>query len=578
MRMLIATLMLVLGGLQGAPLGSGAIEGRVLRASNDAPIAGARVVLTPLQPNTTAVSTAAVPPPPDLLAINAAANAAAALEIAAITDDDGKFNIKNLAPGRYTLRAARDNYYGPLVNGQPTNATKTVVVEADKTVTVNVGMVQGGVIHGLLRDPDGEPAVNYALVTARPAYLNGREIWQFSGTRNSDDLGEYRIPLPPGQYFIGSTPRAPGPIANIQDGWMPMFYPGTTDENQARPVTLKEGGEVVVNLDTPRKTWTPRKISGVALNPLPNLVPNSTTGIVDRAVNLFLLVPHVLRPRDNPGVSSSTNIVAFTTKPNGEFEIQNVAPGGYELYAMVPDNVTRRFWTAHTSVEILDKDITGVNLGLTSGATLNGEISVTGSTTPPLRPDSLRIALQALDSLPPQVINAIGTIQVDANGRFSIPDLAQARYRMSIIGLPPTAYVSEMRIAGRSVFDDGFDFNAQEAQSSIEIQVNAAGETVEGTVLGNNGKPAANATVALVPPSSRRQNPFLYKTAVTDDAGHFVLRGVAPEEYTIFAWESVLNGAWQNADFMAKNQSRGRTVNVIPQGRTEVQLDLIRAE
>jgi hypothetical protein len=208
---------------------------------------------------------------------------------------------------------------------------------------------------------------------------------------------------------------------------------GTTDENQARPVTLKEGGEVVVNLDTPRKTWTPRKISGVALNPLPNLVPNSTTGIVDRAVNLFLLVPHVLRPRDNPGVSSSTNIVAFTTKPNGEFEIQNVAPGGYELYAMVPDNVTRRFWTAHTSVEILDKDITVVNLGLTSGATLNGEISVTGSTTPPLRPDSLRIALQALDSLPPQVINAIGTIQVDANGRFSIPDLAQARYRMSII-------------------------------------------------------------------------------------------------------------------------------------------------
>jgi hypothetical protein len=38
---------------------------------------------------------------------------------------------------------------------------------------------------------------------------------------------------------------------------------------------------------------------------------------------------------------------------------------------------------------------------------------------------------------------------------------------------------------------------AQEAQSSIEIQVNAAGETVEGTVTWNNGKPAANATVAL---------------------------------------------------------------------------------
>jgi hypothetical protein len=189
------------------------------------PSQGPAWCLHPLQPNTTAVSTAAVPPPPDLLAINAAANAAAALEIAAITDDDGKFNIKNLAPGRYTLRAARDNYYGPLVNGQPTNATKTVVVEADKTVTVNVGMVQGGVIHGLLRDPDGEPAVNYALVTARPAYLNGREIWQFSGTRNSDDLGNTESRCRRDSTLYGSTPRAPGPIANIQDGWMPMFYP-----------------------------------------------------------------------------------------------------------------------------------------------------------------------------------------------------------------------------------------------------------------------------------------------------------------------------------------------------------------
>jgi hypothetical protein len=500
-------------------------------------------------------------------------------EIAVVTDDDGKFSFRNLEPGRYTLRATRDGYYGPLVNGAaPTIATKTVVVESDKTTKADLGMVQGGVIHGMLRDPDGQPAVNYALVTARPSYLNGRLIWQFSGTKNTDDRGEYRMPFPPGQYFIGSTPRAPGPIANVQDGWMAVFHPGVTDINQAQPVTLVEGGDAVANLDTPLKTWTPRKISGVAVSPLSNLVPNPTTGVIDRSVGNFLLIPHVLSPRDVPGVSSSTNIVAFTTKPNGEFELRNVAPGGYELYAMVQDPTIRRIWTAHTSVDIQDRDITGITLGLSAGATLNGEISVAGSSTTPVRLDALRVSLQPLDALPPQVASAIGTIQVDAAGKFSVPYVAEAKYRINIAGLPPAAYVSDIRLSGANAFDDGFTFNAREAQSSMKIAINADGETVEGTVKGAASKPAAEATVVLVPVSSRRQNPALYKTAVTDEAGHFVLRGVAPGQYTVFAWEYVLTGAWQNADFIAKNESRGRPVTVVPQGHAVMELDLIRGE
>jgi hypothetical protein len=42
--------------------------------------------------------------------------------------------------------------------------------------------------------------------------------------------------------------------------------------------------------------------------------------------------------------------------------------------------------------------------------------------------------------------------------------------------------------------------------------------------------------VALVPAPARRNNPALYRTATTDDKGHFTLRGVAPGDYTAFAW------------------------------------------
>jgi hypothetical protein len=82
--------------------------------------------------------------------------------------------------------------------------------------------------------------------------------------------------------------------------------------------------------------------------------------------------------------------------------------------------------------------------------------------------------------------------------------------------------------------------------------------------------------VVLVPMAARRNNPALYKTAVSDDKGHFLIRGVAPGAYTALAWESVLPGAFQNAEFLDKFQSRGRALNVQAGTRSEVQLDLIQ--
>jgi hypothetical protein len=82
--------------------------------------------------------------------------------------------------------------------------------------------------------------------------------------------------------------------------------------------------------------------------------------------------------------------------------------------------------------------------------------------------------------------------------------------------------------------------------------------------------------VVLVPDFLHRNNPAFYKTAVTDDKGHFVIRAVAPGGYTAFAWESVLPSAYQNAEFLEKYQSRGRALNVQAGSRNEIQLDLIQ--
>src|SRR3954470_7262672 len=149
MRIWIVTLMLALGGIQVAPPNNGVIEGRVIRASNGAPVVGARVVLVPPpapRPPASAVPAPGVPapnPPADapqrvvvnqnlngqivtstadvppgtriqvqngqIVTVNAAGvvtgvlNTTPVNEIAVVTDDDGKFSFRNLEPGRYTL-------------------------------------------------------------------------------------------------------------------------------------------------------------------------------------------------------------------------------------------------------------------------------------------------------------------------------------------------------------------------------------------------------------------------------------------------------------------------------------------
>jgi hypothetical protein len=46
----------------------------------------------------------------------------------------------------------------------------------------------------------------------------------------------------------------------------------------------------------------------------------------------------------------------------------------------------------------------------------------------------------------------------------------------------------------------------------------------------------------------RRQNPARYVVTVSNAQGQFMMRGVPPGNYKAFAWESVLPGAYENAE------------------------------
>jgi hypothetical protein len=90
-------------------------------------------------------------------------------------------------------------------------------------------------------------------------------------------------------------------------------------------------------------------------------------------------------------------------------------------------------------------------------------------------------------------------------------------------------------------------------------------------------KVVPGATVVLVPEARRRSNGALYVVGTSDASGRFTLRGVAPGEYKVFAWESIPAFAYQNSTFIAKHEERGNLVNVGQSGTATVELTVIPA-
>jgi protocatechuate 3,4-dioxygenase beta subunit len=546
------------------------------------------------------------------------ATASTARPVTAMTDGSGHFSFRELPPGRYTVRAELEGYFAAPLNGSaPTALTKSINVQEGKTTpSEDLVMVKGSVIAGHVRDPNGQPVSGMNVGVYRVTYSNGRKMWSIFNQKPTDDRGEYRVYwLFPGEYYVGVTPRAPGAIPGPQDSWARTFYPGTTDPGAATPIEVKDGGEVPgTDITIQKESVGTFKISGVAINSAAR--PNPTTGVVDRSISSFVLSPREPGVLDNPSPPSTANALPTASRANGEFELRNVRPGPYDLYPVAPviidtvvtptgtpatgatqvtgtfttvqsiggnivttvtsgpggQPVTRRQPTGRAQVDV-NRDITDLRIAVNLGAPLSGEILMNGTGGAAIKPESIRLSLRSLDTTPAAFVSLVGTIPVDAAGKFTIANIPEARYTFQISGLPATAYVADIRQGGTSVMDNGFVHN--QSATPVQIVVDPNGATLQGTVVNADGKPAANVTVVLVPPQSRRQNAFLYKNVTTNETGGFTMKGVSPGPYTIFAWESVPPTAWQNAEFLSKYESRGQQISLSATSVADVQLNSI---
>ena len=496
-----------------------------------------------------------------LVALSGPLNASSASRLPVATSNDGQFQFRNLAPGRYTVSVRQDGYFVRTLMPGISDSGQITVGPGRSVTFVNLSVVQGGTISGRILDPTGRPSAATSVTAARQFYRDGKPVLGPVKIATSDDRGEYRIFwLEPGEYVVSAERNLPG------SGPARGYFPGSDDGRAAIAVRVSEGmdsSRTDFSLGAIPATVT---ISGLVMHQIPGLEsparagaptvpgPASTTQMYPPTMTpQFFLVP-LDAPRLYEGITEYANAVTNRDRLEGKFELRNVRRGSYDLFAVLRDG-TSKYYMAHQTVDVGIQDLSALVLTLKPGIDLNGTVTAgIGKPSP-----TVRIHLRSRTPLP----DWPGTTVVSTDGSFRIPNVPEGQYSISVEPADPNLYVAELLQGRDSIVDRGVVTVLRGLADTLDLLMQPSPSTVRGTVVAAPSQLADGVMITLVPDESRRENVSLYKRAVTVD-GSFSFAGIAPGRYRVFAWDRIPEGAELNAEFMETYRESGTNVVVSP--------------
>jgi hypothetical protein len=453
------------------------------------------------------------------------------LESRATTADlDGRYEFTDLASGAYRLTASKGVYvpfeYGqrkPFERGKPIELTDGQV--ADK---IDLALVRGGVVSGVLLDDVGDPATGVRVMAMRPQYRDGkRMLVSFGRPVETNDIGQFRLyGLPSGSYFVGALPSTANtaiPMLNMPSA-APTYYPGTVSEVEAQRVMVQPGQERTLQ----DFTLVPSRVVKVS---------GSATNAAGAPAQMVM----IMSTSQAAGGSAMPGMGMGTVKPDGSFQITNVAPGEYTIMAMMNAGSADQQITT-MPLTVAGEDVTGLRLQTIDGFRATGQIIF--DPAPP--PASLSPGGLTLMATPGSTYTMTGTISratIKEDWTFEIKGLAGQRLFRFSQGLPSGWMIQSVFHGQTDITDKPLD--ATEDVDRILITVTNRPGRITGSVLDDRGKPVVGSSIvifpddaALGPPASTR---YLRSIRSGDD-GKFKTENLPAATYLVVALESLEPG------------------------------------
>lgn len=444
------------------------------------------------------------------------------------TDQDGNYQITNVAPGSYQVVPITGAYVISGL-GEPEGRGKSLIIAQGEAVDgIDFAMIRGGVITGRVTDTEGRPLIEQQI-NVLPASVNieGRPVYlTLPHSSMTDDRGIYRIfGIPKGRYIVsvggGQAGSFPGVRRTSQ--YKQTFHPGVTDASKATVIEVSEGSEAT-NLDiavTAGSTLDTFAVSGRLVDgdngqPLPNV----RLGIQMTA----------------DGGNSTITFSGGASNKQGEFKLENLSPGKYTIFVESQPNSEIR--ADPVSFEVIDQNVTGLLIKTLHGASISGVIVLEGSDDKSALARLNQLRLNTLVLTEGQATSRSANINRD--GSFRVGGLQAGIADFSLFspdaGLLKGFTITRVERDGVSELR-GLEVKDGEQITGVRLVVNYGAGAIRGIVKVENGDlpPPSRFFVWLTSPGDDPSNPqrkYLPSSQV-DSRGHFLMEGLAAGTYDV---------------------------------------------
>ena len=470
----------------------------------------------------------------------------------ASTNADGRYEIKDLPAGRYTVMVARSGYvqlrYGqrrPFETGKQLQVNDRQLVD-----NIDFHLPRVGVISGRVYDETGDPISGVRVMAMRQVFFEGRRrLVPVPGAMptQTDDAGQYRIVgLTPGSYIARAETRETWTTTEkdveVVMGYATTYFPGTTVVANARRIPLTVGQEAV-NIDFSLVPGRAVTASGTAFDSQGRPLAGHQVMLTQemRAPGGLMLM----------SASGGTAIAA-----DGTFRLPNITPGEYTLTVRAAADIGGTIVQESASVPIVanDADIDTIAIQTSSGWSASGQVSTETGAAPAVARDRVRITAKPLNpdlgSAPRGPGGNADSGRVKDDWTFAVSGLfGPARLHVE---LPDTLVLKAIVQDGRDVTDAALEARNGEMLSNVQVVVSASVNSIAAQLTDDKGAPFADGTLIVFPVDRDKwiEDSRWLRSARPDQDGKVQIRALPPGEYFAVAVDYVEDGMWNDPEYL----------------------------
>ena len=490
-----------------------------------------------------------------------------------LTDEQGHFLFENVPSGPYQLQVFRSGYvetqYGQKKPGAP--GAMLTLSRGQRMTDLVCKLARTAAISGHVFDEDGEPVSKAEVLVYRASRQPGKETQNGFDPVLTNDLGEFRIfDLAPGRYYLAVNYRlddlnlmrsaVPAPKQRLTTGYLPTFYPNTSDSAKAQALSVAPGDEIR-SVDFFLRASHLVTVSGRVISAIP--VPSGTPGYV------------TLAPRGSGMTNAVRGLDDNFDLKDGSFTIRDVPPGSYVLFASWSDRESRVSHQASRQLEVGDSDVDGVTITISRGVDITGHVNWEGA--PPSDLQRFHVMLHSLNEYP----DGLPSQPLKPDGTFQFKNVPEGTYRptISLYGPDATSFLKSVRYGTSSVTDSGFTVQPG-VDASLELTMSSRSAQLSLAVLDADSLPASGVHVVLIPDPPHRNIHEKYRSTITDQNGKLTLNGIAPGDYKLFSWDSIEQSGWYDADWtdpewLKPYETKGESIHLDEADKKSVNLTVI---